>query len=105
MTDTEIDKRLALAIGYLPEHVRFCREGIEVARRYGGSPSMFMQPWFLFSHTDWRTIGPIAERYDCFPWATEDGRWFVVAGARRTIIEKTPQRAIALAVIAKLEKV
>lgn len=96
MTDLEIDKALALAIGWEPEDIFAYCDCLEVS-----------DPVQLevreFSHLDWATIGPIAERYDCFPFQIrskeEDfGKWNVVSGGN-DIMATSPQRAIALAVI------
>jgi len=105
MTDTEIDRRLALAIGYRPEDVQIERGCVYVVLKY-----YFGDVWKRFDYRQWDVIGPIAERYDLFPTKLTDGRWrkVTVAGAPgfllTDIVEPTPQRAIALAALAKLEK-
>jgi len=87
MTDIEIDKALALAIGYKLFDVKFHHDMWAVLV-YKGS-------WRVFSHCDWNVIGPIAERYDCFPKKDCRGDWVNSRYQHTT----TPQRAIALAVI------
>jgi len=103
MTDTGIDRRLALAIGYLPDHVASLGNHVKVWR--GPGPINGLDGWKLFEHTDYRVIGPIAERYDLFPKRRQDG-WAVFRGRLEDgfIQAPTPQRAIALAAIAKLER-
>jgi len=103
MTDLEISKALALAIGWKPEQMRSyplsqtlycpCAE----AKGHDG-------PGIKFDHRDWGVIGPIAERYDCFPFQIrskeEDfGKWNVIRCGENDIMDASPQRAIALAVI------
>jgi hypothetical protein len=93
MTDTEIDKALALAIGHKVAYVTVLGEGI---------PQVWVQvdPRFewairVFDHRDWNVIGPIAERYDAFPYQSVNGNWVSAA----LDYHDTPQKAIALAVI------
>ena len=107
MTDTEIDRRLALAIGYRPEDVLVNISDRVIVRR--------LDYWIAFDHTDYRVVGPIAERYNCFPYkfpnAAASLKWMWAAHAFNEhgnicrFFAPTPQRAIALAAIAKLEKV
>jgi hypothetical protein len=93
MTDIEIDKALALAIGHKVAYVTVLGEGI---------PQVWVQvdPRFewairVFDHRDWNVIGPIAERYDAFPYQSVNGNWVSAA----LDYHDTPQKAIALAVI------
>jgi len=95
MTDLEINIKLAEAIGWSEEHIKrtdYCF----VWRGF----------WREFDHRDWGTIGPIAERYNVFPYAHKidgwkrDGKWVVWPD----IMEDTPQKAIAMAVIARSKK-
>lgn len=98
MTDLEISKALALAIGWKPEQMRLPatpRDGMmmELATCYGDY-------WRVFSYRDWNAIGPIAERYDCFPRRyTIGSKWFVLSNKGIAEDADTPQKAIALAVI------
>ena len=92
MTDIEIDKALALAIGYKINDVKFDMWAVVV---YNGS-------WRVFSHRDWNVIGPIAERYDCFPLRLRGRAWEAISRGKYKLgffNADTPQRAIALAVI------
>jgi hypothetical protein len=103
MTDTEIDKRLALAIGYRSEDVLDLGDS-------GRITVWRADRWHVFSHKEWETIGPIAERFDLFPVRLTDGKWSrVVCGPAPAflltdIIESTPQRCIALAALCALER-
>jgi hypothetical protein len=78
MTTTEINRRLALAIGYAPEDVALSQCRVFVWRQ---SPISFVRTWLEFDHKDWRTIGPIMERYRMFPeWWCEVGKWCIDRG-------------------------
>ena len=92
MTDLEIDKALALAIGWNGNCVRNIGEVVILyTKQYG---------WRVFSHKDWNVIGPIGERYNCLPFEDAFGRWFSDIGTNgKKIGSYTPQKAIALAVI------
>ena len=100
MTDLEIDKALALAIGHKVAYVTVLGEGI---------PQVWVQvdPRFewairVFDHRDWNVIGPIAARYNCFPVEVyvNSGQWFSYVGNDgKNFTADTPQKAIALAVI------
>ena len=92
MTDLEIDKALALAIGYKLFDVKFDMWAVVV---YNGS-------WRVFSHRDWNVIGPIAERYNAFPIQSAKETWSACVGDGSDLWVDdihTPQKAIALAVI------
>ena len=95
-SDIEIDRALALAIGWEPYQMWV-----------GSIGNLYLHvnsSWRVFSHRDWNVIGPIAARYDCFPSRFRNGtrtEW----GAYSTAygFADTPQRAIALAVIGALK--
>ena len=94
MTDLEISKALALAIGWKPEQMRLPathRDGmqLEIATNYGDC-------WRVFSYRDWNVIGPIAARHNCFPVRITSRLWLY-----KNVTADTPQKAIALAVIAR----
>ena len=96
MTDLEIDKALALAIGWkiiLPNPEA---DGLKQCWVWTGSV------WRLFSHKDWNVIGPIAERYNCFSWRSVT--WMAYITGQRYQYADTPQKAIALAVIEGAKK-
>ena len=96
MTDLEISKALALAIGWhpgliikTPNEVR-CYRGV---KQWG---------WQKFDYRDWNVIGPIAERFDCFPTKSvqpsRKGEWWSREGMQNVYAD-IAQKAIALAVI------
>jgi hypothetical protein len=104
MTDIEINKALALAIGW-PEHL------IDAGRYYSTDKvALCLRPkvypnvdvWKFFDYRDWNVIGPIAERYDCFPLRLRGRAWEAISRGKYKLgffNADTPQRAIALAVI------
>jgi len=97
MTDIEIDKALALAIGW-------CEDQIVV----GGALFIefnvddFGYEFRSFSHKDWNVIGPIAARYGLLVDFKTSVAWRpnMSIGQRG----KNPQEAIALAVIEGAKK-
>jgi len=92
MTDLEISKALALAIGWTEGQLLeytcklFCPTGTEV------------WAWKEFDYRDWNVIAPIAERYDAFPRKSDTQGWWLPHKFERAFAD-TPQKAIALAVI------
>ena len=89
MSAVEIDRQLALAIGYRPEDVQITKAfGCEV--RWRGR-------WHMLDHTHHTTIWPIAARYNCFPTHI-DGKWLAETDTSEGW-EDTPERAVAMAVI------
>ena len=96
MTDIEIDRALALAIGWERQHFMPTTDAIFVLQ-YG--------MWHFFSHKDWNVIGPIAEKYDCFPLRLRGGAWEAISRSKYKlgfVKADNPQKAIALAVIGAL---
>ena len=102
MTDLEISKALALAIGF-DEHFTHVSKKADklyvVWRNSAVSTSSYFRP---FDYRDWNVIGPIAEKYklsvdfgDCVVW--RDGLGMYWYG-------ETPQKSIALAVINGVKK-
>jgi len=102
MTDIEISRALALAIGWTKDHFMFdCDECvIDQGDDYRGNPS-----WRVFDYRDWNVIGPIAERYDAFPMYADSrpGNWITRLRNQGHQIDftyaDTPQKAIAMSVI------
>jgi hypothetical protein len=103
MTDLEISKALALAIGW--GRVQVIGDNVLV---YTGNP--YDKVWYsgshswvynnrIFDYRDWAAIGPIAERYNCFPTAMGYGLWSSRIGNGTIYDAETPQKAIAMAVI------
>lgn len=94
MTDLEVSKALALAIGWPASKIH--------THLYGtGYAVSIIQPDMeavlrIFDYRDWNVISPIAERYDCFPYRNYEEQWATGWG---DAVADTPQMAIALAVI------
>jgi hypothetical protein len=91
MTDTEISRALALAIGW--SNVTSGYSGVYVHER---RPVIMCR---RFDYRDWAVAGPIAERYDCFPQSTGATEWYSYVPGKGRALADTPQKAIALAVI------
>ena len=95
MTDLEINKALALAIGWNPADFTELDSGVLLCcdgpNRVG-----------YFDYQDWNVTGPIAARYDCFPYKWM-GKW-EAQWERGYSSADTPQKAIALAVIEGAKK-
>jgi len=104
MTDIEIDKALALAIGHKVAYVTVLGEGIQQV--WVQVDPRFEWAIRVFDHRDWNVIGPIAARYDCFPGNVEWSRkrWFANVRGHGGNYADTPQKAIALAVIRGAKK-
>jgi hypothetical protein len=93
MTNLDIDRRLALAIGYRPEHVSTIFDCIKVW--HGGE-------WITFNHQHAHTIYPIAEHFKMMPrWAASG--WLAGQGYA-TVRHTDPRTCIALAVIEAAER-
>ena len=95
MTDTEISKALALAIGHHKFDIRVNALTGNVLVLDKVLPNYV---WRVFDYRDWNVIGPIAERYDCFPHKSDALGWFIPHSFWKGYAD-TPQKAIALAVI------
>lgn len=106
MTDIEIDRALALAIGW-PSYcvVSHRTDGVQIWVQKESAP--YDWDWRAFSHKDWNVIGPIAARYGCFPMKAIGGwyssNWFEDKEVAQMYAD-TPQRAIAMAVIQGAKK-
>ena len=107
MTDLEINKALALAIGWHKNkvHVKTYSglKRIEIDRDYSWGTQRFP-----FHYKNWNVIGPIAERFDCFPNKAQStkhiGEWYAPVGEiANGVYANTPQKAIALAVIGSVK--
>jgi hypothetical protein len=97
VTDLEISKALALAIGWTEDKMFVDNEGCLSLDTGAGWDRVRI---FDFDYRDWNVIAPIAQRYNCFPqthWqgAPYDG-WLAGEFGRPA---DTPQKAIALTVI------
>lgn len=108
LTDLEISKALALAIGWSDATVCSVSaqcyittpNGIDKFKPKEGWP--FWVRGRVFDYRDWNVIGPIAEKFDCFPrW---NGASWESVGLTDYVYANTPQKAIALAVIQGAKK-
>lgn len=102
MTNTEISRRLALAIGYAPHNVRVDDDGAVWVHR----ADEFGWCWMPFDHRDERTIFIIAARYNAFP-RLRNGKWYVSVrkGVNGVDAEHDcPATCIALATIEAKER-
>jgi hypothetical protein len=104
MTDLEISKALALAIGWPSTkiHTHLHGTGYAVSIIQPDMESVLR----IFDYRDWNVIGPIAERYRCFPqWLVQRGGFWWVSdidsnGNEWVDVEAdTPQKAITLPII------
>lgn len=98
MTDAEISRWLALAIGWEVLPVEHRDEGVMVVDHVN-------QVGRYFDYRDPAVIWPIAERYNCFPQATLfDSSWYAITqdgwdmGLDQSLAD-TAAKAVALAVI------
>lgn len=97
MTDAEISRQLAIAIGW-PESSLY-NEGDGSFCAINISEQPFIERWRDFDYRDPAVIWPIAERYDAFP-AVIGVEWDVYIPATQTFVRAgTAARAVALAVI------
>lgn len=99
MTDLEINRALALAIGWSHKDITHHHfpDRLEVWWVEG-----WESDWRVFDYKDWTVIGPIAERFDCFPLLIQKGKWEAPSRTKNCTSfteADTPQKAIALAVI------
>lgn len=103
MTDAEISRRLALAIGWKSGQVKF-----SPAETYVTVPAGPFKMKQVFDYRDPNVIWPIAERFDRFPWKTfftEFGPWCCAINTDGEFVNAdTAAKAVALAVIAAKEK-
>jgi hypothetical protein len=94
MTDLQISIALALAIGWKRMLPNPEADGLKQCWVWTGGA------WRVFDYREWNVIGPIAAKFDCFPFRVYCG-WRAPLGAAWSTVKdaETPQRAIALAVI------
>lgn len=91
MTDAEISRRLALAIGWKAEDF-MCSDPVVIKDENGW--------WRRFDYRDTAVIWPIAERFNCFPVAGTPGVWVAYFDRTNTYAEAaTAAKAVALAII------
>lgn len=95
MTDAEISRRLALAIGW--KEADFHHVGVNLVMLICASG------WVRrFDYKNPTVIWPIAERFDCFPWKSEES-WYAAIGYMRCEAD-TAAKAVALTVIKAQEQ-
>lgn len=108
MTDAEISRRLALAIGWEEDQndpdviLEFdCKDLDQTAH----CKVWFDGSWRKFDYCDPAVIWPIAERYNKFPYALRDkageltGQWNAWVSDGEDVQADTAAKAVALAVI------
>lgn len=98
LSDLEISKALAIAVGWKRMLPNPEADGLKQCWVWTGDS------WRVFDYRDWNVIGPIAEKYECFPIRTKTGEWFANIFDCNGFYADTPQKAIALAVIAGASK-
>jgi hypothetical protein len=111
MTDLEISKALAIAIGwrYVYTTDSMCLVDTFNARNKAKVRGAWLVGCRVFDYRDWNVIGPIAQKFDCFPfWHQNKGEpyaWhtFDIETGNKSTAD-TPQKAIALAVIQGAKK-
>jgi hypothetical protein len=99
-TDLEISKALALAIGW--KEVIACKGFLRDKVEVWVKEDNYDSDWRAFDYRDWNVIGPIAERYDCFPAiaSCHNDEWHsMYGGSGPSTYADTPQKATAMAVI------
>lgn len=110
MTDAEISRRLALAIGWSekeddPDVIRMGALHDPEIHTY----VWHSQEWVLFDYRDPAVIWPIAERFNKFPYALRgkdgklNGKWNAWANDGEDVQSDTAAKAVALAVIKSKE--
>lgn len=95
MTDLEISKALALAIGWKQVLTSVAADTCYV--KFG-----LEKTWRVFGYRDPAVIWPIAEQFDCFPYKVSnilEYRWCSEKSEIDAHYADTPEKAVALAVI------
>lgn len=97
MTDAQVSKALALAIGWQKSEI------IDYPNQdYVGIRTKIVTPCVrFFSYKFPAVIFPIAERFDCFPAHIGGGEWraYPLPSSTRPVFADTAAKAVALAVI------
>lgn len=117
MTDAEISRRLALAIGWESDQMTEYMGSLYVADwprkdnrktvllRSGCYPPP-LSPWDKFDYRDPAVIWPIAEAYNCFPEKYRANRYpgaDEILWSAKGVVSDTAAKAVALAVIKHCE--
>lgn len=95
MTDAQISKALALAIGYRPEDVRVPLDSVAEVRR----SCSFGVLWMTFDYKSPSVIWAVAEHYAMFPQQTDEGWHVTLSDWLNNRFSDTAAKAVALAVI------
>ena len=98
LTDAEISRRLALAIGWNEMQLAMDWGNTNRLRALDADVGFYR----YFDYRDPAVIEPIAERFDCFLWKAE-GSWYAATGYIRCESD-TAAKAVALAVIKAKEQ-
>ncbi len=102
MTDLEISKALALAIGWKKRHIRVTHKGVLAAQQIPIGGGMWITNWRAFDYRYWNVIGPIAA---CCRLVVDFGDNSVCDEFCKYFYEAdSPQKAIAMAVIKGTKK-
>lgn len=112
MTDLEISKALALAIGWTEDRIDSFGEPDPdvVIFGYGGDQLLTEvhcwngDGWQVFDYRDPVIAFRVAERYDAFPRQVNRTLWHACGGFYSSAYADTPAKAIALAVISGAKK-
>ena len=99
MTDAEISKALALAIGWPESDIDASNSSVHVC--FEVATLEYPPTWRLFDYKIPDIIWPIAERYDCFPMKvySKIPKWQAISN--EVYESDTAAKAVAIAVIGK----
>lgn len=102
MTDLEISKALALAIGWKNDDVAEFGDGLDYDYQLDCVKVWDGEWWVDFDYRDPAVIWPIAERYNAFPsmivGGSSKGKWMTFLEVH-SVTCATAAKAVALAVI------
>lgn len=107
MKRLEVNEALALAIGHPRSHVITCYDNDSADEdEFRAVYVLLGGEWRLFDYEDPSVIWPIAERFDCFPQRNyaigkDLLKWAALGKYGLAYCEKTPQLAVASAVIGR----
>ena len=94
MTDLEISKALALAIGW--------KRTLTSSKADICYVQIVKNEWRAFDYRDPAVIWPIAKKFDLFPCQVFDDKWVVDWNISDSSFD-TPEKAVAMAVIDSME--
>lgn len=100
MTDIEISKSLALAIGWKPHQMNGTTGFVAPVLFLCVAPATptAQAVWRMFDYRMPDCIWPIAERFDCFPGMAY-GFWMAIGHGGRVAYAETAAKSVAMAVI------